>query len=115
MVLWSVLVDKVHRNPSTGIDWSRRRAWRETIDISLTKLTGLWATWALIAFAYAVMRYYWTGTYAFAMDMLVLAAPWLLRLSVPYMLWLDRRLTQPPHRSSALGACVVAPHKSLWG
>src|SRR3546814_2431270 len=58
MVLWSVLVDKVHRNPSTGIDWSRRRAWRETIDISLTKLAGLWATWALIAFAYAVMRYY---------------------------------------------------------
>src|SRR3546814_4558608 len=50
MVLWSVLVDKVHRNPSTGIDWSRRRAWRETIDISLTKLAGLWATWALIAF-----------------------------------------------------------------
>src|SRR3546814_6628832 len=71
MVLWSVLVDKVHRNPSTGIDWSRRRAWRETIDISLTKLAGLWVTWALIAFAYAVMRYYWTGNYAFAMDLLV--------------------------------------------
>lgn len=22
MVLWSVFVDKVHRNPSTGIDWN---------------------------------------------------------------------------------------------
>src|SRR3546814_2565423 len=51
MVLWSVLVDKVHHNPSIGIDWSLRRPWRETIDISLTKLAGLWATWAQIAFA----------------------------------------------------------------
>src|SRR5690606_39296956 len=25
MAAWSVLVDKVHRRPSTGIDWSRRR------------------------------------------------------------------------------------------
>ena len=25
MAAWSVFVDKVHRNPSTGIDWSRRR------------------------------------------------------------------------------------------
>ena len=57
MVLWSVFVDKVHRNPSTGIDWSLRRPWRETIDISLTKLAGLWATWALIALIYATMRF----------------------------------------------------------
>jgi hypothetical protein len=25
MALWSVLVEKVHRNPSAGIDWSRKR------------------------------------------------------------------------------------------
>ena len=49
MVLWSVLVDKVHRNPSTGIDWAQRRPWRETLDTSLTKLAGMWATWGLIA------------------------------------------------------------------
>ena len=28
MVLWSIFVDKVHRNPSTGIDWALRRPWR---------------------------------------------------------------------------------------
>ena len=49
MVLWSLFVDTVHRNPSTGIDWSLRRPWRETVDISLTKIAGLWTTWALIA------------------------------------------------------------------
>ncbi|MFX4864935.1 hypothetical protein ABTB62_19335, partial [Acinetobacter baumannii] len=49
MVLWAVLVDKVHRRPSTGIDWSTPKPWRETLDVSLTKLAGLWATWAGIA------------------------------------------------------------------
>src|SRR3546814_2645234 len=63
MVLWSVLIDKVHRNPSTGIDWAQRRPWRATLDISLTKLAGLWATWGLIALIYATMRYYWEGKY----------------------------------------------------
>ena len=26
MVLWSLLVDKVHRNPTTGIDWDSAAA-----------------------------------------------------------------------------------------
>ena len=33
MVGWSLLVDKVHRNPTTGIDWSLRRPWQEVIDL----------------------------------------------------------------------------------
>ncbi len=70
MVLWSVFIDKVHRNPSTGIDWAQRRPWRETVDISLTKLAGLWATWGIIALIYATMRYYWEGNYAFSMNLL---------------------------------------------
>ncbi len=75
MVLWSLFVDKVHRNPSTGIDWSQRRPWRETVDISLTKIAGLWATWGLIALFYATMRYYWEGNYAFSMNLLETVAP----------------------------------------
>ena len=50
MVLWSLLVDKVHRNPTTGIDWNApARPVRETLDISLVKIAGLWATWLAIA------------------------------------------------------------------
>ena len=44
MILWSVLIDKVHRRPSTGLDWLRPRPWRETIDVSLTKLAAFWVT-----------------------------------------------------------------------
>ncbi|PZQ23795.1 MAG: protein-S-isoprenylcysteine methyltransferase [Sphingopyxis macrogoltabida] len=109
MILWSLFVDKVHRNPSTGIDWSLRRPWRETIDISLTKLAGLWATWGMIAFFYAMMRYYWEGNYAFSMDLLTRVAPWLLLVSVPYMLWLDRRMIEPRDGCYQFGRWLIAP------
>lgn len=95
MVAWSLFVDKVHRNPSTGIDWSLRRPWAEVNDISPTKLAGLWATWAVIAFVYCIMRYYWSGQYAFAMKYMGCALILMVPLSIPYVLWLDRRLVEP--------------------
>lgn len=115
MVLWSLIVDKVHRNPSTGIDWSLRRPWRETIDISLTKVAGLWATWALIAAFYATMRYYWEGNYAFSMNLLERVAPWLLLISVPYMLWLDRRMVEPRDGCYQFGRWLIAPGAPVDG
>ncbi len=115
MVLWSVFVDKVHRNPSTGIDWSMRRPWRETLDISLTKLAGLWATWALIALIYATMRYYWQGNYAFSMNLLERVAPWLLLVSAPYMLWLDRRMVEPRDGCWHFGRWLIAPGQPVDG
>lgn len=115
MVLWSVFVDKVHRNPSTGIDWSMRRPWRETLDISLTKLAGLWATWALIALIYWAMRYYWQGNYAFSMNLLERVAPWLLLVSAPYMLWLDRRMVEPRDGCWQFGRWLIAPGQPVDG
>ncbi len=107
MVLWSLLVDKVHRSPSTGIDWGAARPWRETIDGSLTKLAGLWATWAGIALIYATGRFYWQGHYTFAMWCLGWAAPVLFAASVPYVIWLDRRLANPRDGAWHLGAWIT--------
>jgi len=107
MVLWSLLVDKVHRRPSTGIDWARRRPLDETIDISITKIAGLWATWAIIAFAYCVGRWYWQGQYLFAMDVLGAAALPLFVLTVPYVLWLDRVLVAPRDGAWHFGAMLI--------
>ncbi|MEQ1509671.1 MAG: isoprenylcysteine carboxylmethyltransferase family protein [Sphingopyxis sp.] len=95
MVAWSLFVDKVHRNPTTGIDWSMRRPWTEVNDIAPVKLTGLWATWAGLGFVYCIMRYYWQGDYAFSMQVLGWALVPMVLLSVPYVLWLDRRLVNP--------------------
>ncbi len=107
MVLWSLLVDKVHRNPSTGIDWSRAQPWGETREISITKLAGLWATWGGIALIYAINRWYWAGNYRFAMELFVAMAPFLLVFSVPYILWIDRYLIEPRDGAYALGRWLM--------
>jgi protein-S-isoprenylcysteine O-methyltransferase Ste14 len=107
MILWSLLVDKVHRAPSTGIDWSAIRPRRETVDVSLTKIAGLWATWGGIALIYATGRFYWQGNFAFAMWCFLYGAPVLFALSVPYVLWIDRRLVSPRDGAWHLGAWLT--------
>ncbi|MFZ3485640.1 methyltransferase family protein [Sphingomonas sp. 3-13AW] len=107
MLAWSVLVDKVHRNPSTGIDWAQARPWRATIDVSIVKLVGLWATWGGIAVLYVTGRFYWEGGFPFAMWCFAYAAPVLFVLSVPYFVWLDRRLVEPRDGCWALGAWLL--------
>ena len=107
MVLWSVLVDKVHRNPSTGIDWSNPKPLRETYEISLTKLAGLWLTWAAIGIIYGLERFYWDGNYVFAMWCLGIAAPVMFVASIPYMLWIDRHLIEPKDGAWVLGAWLM--------
>ncbi|WP_374405928.1 isoprenylcysteine carboxylmethyltransferase family protein [Pelagerythrobacter sp.] len=112
MAAWSVLVDKVHRNPSTGIDWHRKRPLAEVIGDSAIKLAGLWATWAIIAGLYCIARWYWRGQYLFAMEVLAAAVVPLVVLSVPYVLWLDRRLVEPRDNAWHFGAMLL--HRAGW-
>ncbi|MBW4332033.1 DUF1295 domain-containing protein [Stakelama sp. CBK3Z-3] len=110
MIAWSLVVDRVHRNASTGIDWTSPRRWRDTIDVSLTKLAGLWVTWAGIAGLYATGRFYWLDDqahYPFAMWCLSSAAPFLFAASIPYILLLDRFLVEPRDGCWALGAWLM--------
>jgi Isoprenylcysteine carboxyl methyltransferase (ICMT) family len=108
MVLWSLFVDKVHRNPTTGIDWDGPpRSVREVLDTSLTKLAGLWGTWALIAGIYCIARFYWRGQYLFSMEMFGKGALPLFLLSIPYVIWLDRRLKEPRDGAWHLGALLM--------
>src|SRR3546814_21103566 len=44
MVLWSMLVDKVHLRQSTGIDWKHHKTFRETLEMTLVNRTGSWTT-----------------------------------------------------------------------
>jgi protein-S-isoprenylcysteine O-methyltransferase Ste14 len=107
MVAYALLVEKVHLRPSTGIDWSSPRPLREVIDISITKIAGLWTTWAVIGFAYCIARWYWRGQYVFAMEVLESAAPVLFLGAIPYVLWLDRVLVNPRDASWHFGAMLI--------
>lgn len=114
-MLWSVLpmiavtlaVDRAHRRPSTGIDWSRPRPLRETVGISLVKIAALWLTWTIVAGVYCLGRWYWSGPYLFAMEMLAAAAILLAVLSVPYILLLDRYLVNPRDHAWHFGAMLL--------
>jgi protein-S-isoprenylcysteine O-methyltransferase Ste14 len=124
MLLWSLLVDRVHRAPTTGIDWDKpARPFGETFDASITKLAGLWTTWGLIALFYGIGRWYWADNYLFAMQFMMVALPLLLVLSVPYVLWLDRKLVEPCDGAWAFGNWLtggafdqarIADHLRAW-
>ncbi|RPF72659.1 DUF1295 domain-containing protein [Aurantiacibacter spongiae] len=107
MAAWSVLVEKVHRNPSTGLDWNRRAPLSDTLGISTTKIAGLWATWAAIGAFYAIARWYWDGPYLFAMQVIGAAAVPLFVLSVPYVVWIDRVMREPRDAAWHFGAMLL--------
>ena len=107
MIAWSLLVEKVHRRPSTGIDWARPRRIAEIRNVSVVKLAGLWATWAIIAGLYCLARWYWDGRYLFAMEVLGTAIVPLVILSVPYVLWLDRVMVNPRDHAWHFGAMLL--------
>ncbi|KLI64039.1 protein-S-isoprenylcysteine methyltransferase [Aurantiacibacter marinus] len=107
MAAYSLVVEKVHRNPSTGIDWENRRPISEIIDISITKLAGLWATWFIIGGLYCLGRWYWEGQYLFAMQVLGAAIIPLVVLSVPYVIWIDRVMKNPRDHSWHFGAMLI--------
>ncbi|HEV2867415.1 MAG TPA: DUF1295 domain-containing protein [Allosphingosinicella sp.] len=108
MALWSLLVDKVHRSPTTGIDWAAApRPLSETLDISIVKLAGLWGIWGVIGALYCIARWYWDGPYLFAMQVLGFGAIPMLVLSIPYVLWLDRRLVEPRDGAWNFGQLLI--------
>lgn len=108
MVLWSLFVDKVHRNPTTGIDWDApRKPLSEIIDISLAKLAGLWGTWFGIAAIYSICRWYWRDNYLFSMEIFQASAIPLFLFSIPYVIWLDQRLKEPRDGAWHLGSWLM--------
>ena len=107
MVLYELLVSKVHRRASTGIDWTKPQPVSSVIDISITKLAGLWATWAIIGGLYCLARWYWHAQYLIAMQVLGAALLPMFVLSVPYVVWLDRVLVQPRDACWHFGALLI--------
>ncbi len=106
MVLWSLLVDKVHKRTTTGLDWTHKKPVSEVIDYSIVKIAGLWMTWGIIAAIYALCRWYWVGAYTFSMDMFEFAAIPLVIISVPYVIWIDRYMVNPRDGAWHFGAML---------
>ncbi|SFP36020.1 methyltransferase family protein [Qipengyuania nanhaisediminis] len=106
MVAWSIFVDKVHLRPSTGIDWSLAKRRKPDLETSLTKIAGLWATWAILVALYCLCRWYWAGNYIYALKVLAVMGAAMVVLSVPYVLWLDRVMKNPRDHAWHFGAML---------
>jgi len=115
MTLWSIFADKVHRSPTTGIDWSvAPKPFKNTLDISLTKLAGLWATWVGLIAIYCIGRWYWNGAYEFSIEVFKYAGVPLFLVSIPYVLWIDTRFTEPRDGAYALGSWLMGESAADW-
>jgi protein-S-isoprenylcysteine O-methyltransferase Ste14 len=114
MALWSLAVEKVHLRSSTGLDWSLPRSRKSETSVTLTKLLGIWATWAIIAGLYCLCRWYWSGQYVFAIDFLKWAVIPLAVLSVPYLFWIDRYLVDQRDHAWHVGALLLMRRDWDW-
>ncbi|WP_067790496.1 methyltransferase family protein [Paraurantiacibacter namhicola] len=112
MGIWSVVVDKVHLRPSTGIDWSNPRPIDQAMETASTKIAALWVTYGVLAGLFCLGRWYWDGQYLFSMQVLGWAAIPLFVLCVPYVIWLDRYMIRPRDHAWHFGAMLL--RREAW-
>ena len=100
MAAWSVVVEKVHRNPTTGLDFANPRpmaaCWRDV----RVKLIGLWTTWAVIGLGYWALRAFEGPGYDLYFTLLLTFLPALVGGSAAYVYFTQKYL--------------VDPHDDLW-
>lgn len=94
MILLELGVRKVHRVPSTGLDFDGP-AGRFSLRRVATKLLGFYATIAALAFLYWVIPEYQHSFYEPFWDLLRIALAPVLLGAIPYFAWLDRRMRDP--------------------
>ena len=95
MAAWAVLVEKAHRRESTGLDWSRPRPLRETLDTSLVKLIGLGTTWAVIGLLFWLIPAFRGPAYLYPTLLAGALGPVLFLVSIPYVVLVDRHMVRP--------------------
>lgn len=95
MLAWDILIERVHLNPSTGLDYSRPGPMAETLARLPVKVLGLWATWAVIALGYWTIKTYSAPSYAWYLLLAKTMLPVLLPLSILYIVLVDRYAVDP--------------------
>lgn len=111
---WSVIVDRVHLAPDTGLDWLRPRPWAETWALTRTKLIGYFATLLAVGGVYALFRHYQSPAYSVYFRLLFLASPLLLGFGPVYILFTTRVMTVPEDGLWHLGRLVSLRPAPDW-
>jgi protein-S-isoprenylcysteine O-methyltransferase Ste14 len=104
IILLDVLVLRVHRRPSTGLDWTRVRP--ADVGRILTKLLGLAATVGVLAVCYFVFPEY-GDWYAIFWNSLRHFGPSLIILSILYVAFVDGMMIDPYDAYWQLGRILL--------
>jgi protein-S-isoprenylcysteine O-methyltransferase Ste14 len=93
MLAAEILVLKVHRRASTGLDWSRAPDFN--IGRSLVKLAGLGGTLLAIAFIYWLLPEYQNANYALFFDFAATILAYLVIPAALYVFVIDAYMVEP--------------------
>jgi protein-S-isoprenylcysteine O-methyltransferase Ste14 len=100
-----VLLHRVHRAPSTGLDWTRPPA--PSPGRVALKLLGLAASVGAVVAVHALFRVYTPAQMAVPLDLLRWLGPGLAVLAAAYVWWVDGRQTDPQDDYWRLGAILA--------
>jgi len=123
MILWSLLVERVYRSPTSGLNLAAPRPRQETFATTKVKIAGLWATWAVLGLVYFSVGTYRDPDYDFVFALMTGLAPVILLISVPYVYFVDRAMREPHDALWHAGQMVlgrggdpamVAEHARAW-
>lgn len=95
MIIWEIAVEKVHRRPTTGLDFSKPASGQAGYRRVAVKLFGLSVTWTAVGLFYWLFRSYDSPTYHAYLDLISALAPLLFLLAVPYFFFMDRYAVDP--------------------
>ncbi|MEM7121734.1 MAG: isoprenylcysteine carboxylmethyltransferase family protein [Pseudomonadota bacterium] len=95
MALGDLLVLKVHRRPTSGLNGPDVPSGPPNVARVATKLLGLAVMVALLAVFYWAMPIYGRDFYAPFITLATWSLPLVVVLTVPYVIWIDRRMTEP--------------------
>lgn len=100
-----VVLRRVHRAPTTGLDWTRAPA--PSRDRVVLKLIGLAASVGAVLAVHALFRFYGTENMAIPLALLSWLAPALLVVVPAYVWWVDARQVDPQDDYWRLGAILT--------
>lgn len=95
MIVWELAVEKVHRRPSTGLDFSIPASGHAGYRRVAVKLFGLAVTWTAVGVFYWLFKSYDSQTYQSYLQLISALAPLLFVLAIPYFFFMDRYSVEP--------------------
>lgn len=112
VILLEWLFLKTYRAESTGLDWNKIKVPGD-IKRSAIKLLGLYMCFGFVAFVYWLFPEYHGQFHENYFALLKQAALWLIVLSVPYIYFVDKIMSEPDDGYYQLGLWCLGKNKNL--